>query len=161
MEKDKALFLGVNRIFFPNLENIYSHLDEESPESSTYAAVLPRDRLRPRPKVFLCYSSKDGQNHMNVVQCFAYFLQDFCGCEVRNLISSLTLGRMYALYFSSVPSLHCSSGIILLPSTLLSKPKSVLVCPVRHQQQRFHLTHSCLKPLSGTHTVGGFVSALT
>lgn len=56
--------------------------DEESPESSTYAAVLPRDRLRPRPKVFLCYSSKDGQNHMNVVQCFAYFLQDFCGCEV-------------------------------------------------------------------------------
>lgn len=56
--------------------------DEESPESSTYAAVLPRDRLRPRPKVFLCYSSKDGQNHMNVVQCFAYFLQEFCGCEV-------------------------------------------------------------------------------
>ncbi|XP_023571493.1 interleukin-17 receptor D, partial [Octodon degus] len=33
-------------------------------------------------QVFLCYSSKDGQNHMNVVQCFAYFLQDFCGCEV-------------------------------------------------------------------------------
>ncbi|XP_052045909.1 interleukin-17 receptor D isoform X2 [Apodemus sylvaticus] len=56
--------------------------DEESPESSSYTAVLPRDRLRPRPKVFLCYSSKDGQNHMNVVQCFAYFLQDFCGCEV-------------------------------------------------------------------------------
>ncbi|XP_050996619.1 interleukin-17 receptor D isoform X2 [Acomys russatus] len=56
--------------------------DEESPESSTYAAVLPRDRLRPRPKVFLCYSSKDGQTHTNVVQCFAYFLQDFCGCEV-------------------------------------------------------------------------------
>nr|AAM74078.1 interleukin 17 receptor-like protein short form [Mus musculus] len=63
-------------------ENIYSHLDEESPESSTYAAALPRDRLRPQPKVFLCYSNKDGQNHMNVVQCFAYFLQDFCGCEV-------------------------------------------------------------------------------
>lgn len=95
MDKDKALFIGVNLIFFPNLENIYSHLDEESPESSTYAAVLPRDRLRPRPKVFLCYSSKDGQNHMNVVQCFAYFLQEFCGCEVRNLVSSLTLGRMY------------------------------------------------------------------
>ncbi|NP_001398694.1 interleukin-17 receptor D isoform 2 precursor [Mus musculus] len=56
--------------------------DEESPESSTYAAALPRDRLRPQPKVFLCYSNKDGQNHMNVVQCFAYFLQDFCGCEV-------------------------------------------------------------------------------
>ncbi|XP_064130415.1 interleukin-17 receptor D isoform X1 [Loxodonta africana] len=63
-------------------ENIYSHLDEESPESSAYAAALPRERLRPRPKVFLCYSSKDGQNHVNVVQCFAYFLQDFCGCEV-------------------------------------------------------------------------------
>ncbi|CAO2638101.1 Interleukin-17 receptor D [Lemmus lemmus] len=63
-------------------ENIYSHLDEESPESPTYAAALPRDRLRPRPKVFLCYSSKDGRNHMNVVQCFAHFLQDFCGCEV-------------------------------------------------------------------------------
>ncbi|MBZ3889228.1 Interleukin-17 receptor D [Sciurus carolinensis] len=63
-------------------ENIYSHLDEESSESSTYTAALPRERFRPRPKVFLCYSSKDGQNHMNVVQCFAYFLQDFCGCEV-------------------------------------------------------------------------------
>ncbi|XP_058417560.1 interleukin-17 receptor D isoform X1 [Diceros bicornis minor] len=63
-------------------ENIYSHLDEESSESSTYTAALPRERLRPRPKVFLCYSSKDGQNHMNVIQCFAYFLQDFCGCEV-------------------------------------------------------------------------------
>nr|XP_010966640.1 PREDICTED: LOW QUALITY PROTEIN: interleukin-17 receptor D [Camelus bactrianus] len=63
-------------------ENIYSHLDEESSESSTYTTALPRERLRPRPKVFLCYSSKDGQNHMNVVQCFAYFLQDFCGCEV-------------------------------------------------------------------------------
>ncbi|XP_017199381.3 interleukin-17 receptor D isoform X1 [Oryctolagus cuniculus] len=63
-------------------ENIYSHLDEESSESSTYTTALPRERLWPRPKVFLCYSSKDGQNHMNVVQCFAYFLQDFCGCEV-------------------------------------------------------------------------------
>ncbi|KAK1332279.1 hypothetical protein QTO34_006951 [Cnephaeus nilssonii] len=63
-------------------ENIYSHLDEESSESSTYTTALPRERLRPRPKVFLCYSSQDGQNHMNVVQCFAYFLQDFCGCEV-------------------------------------------------------------------------------
>ncbi|KAM5280505.1 interleukin-17 receptor D isoform 2-T2 [Ctenodactylus gundi] len=56
--------------------------DEESSESSTYTAALPGERLRPRPKVFLCYSSKDGQNHVNVVQCFAYFLQDFCGCEV-------------------------------------------------------------------------------
>ncbi|XP_052589777.1 interleukin-17 receptor D isoform X1 [Peromyscus californicus insignis] len=75
-------------------ENIYSHLDEESPESSTYAAALPRDRLRPRPKVFLCYSSKDGQSHMNVVQCFAYFLQDFCGCEVAlDLWEDLSLCR--------------------------------------------------------------------
>ncbi|XP_077714564.1 interleukin-17 receptor D isoform X2 [Canis aureus] len=56
--------------------------DEESSESSSYTTALPRERLRPRPKVFLCYSSKDGQNHMNVVRCFAYFLQDFCGCEV-------------------------------------------------------------------------------
>ncbi|XP_038266922.1 interleukin-17 receptor D isoform X1 [Dermochelys coriacea] len=63
-------------------ENIYSHLDEESSESSTYAASLHVERLRPRPKVFICYSSKDCQKHINVIQCFAYFLQDFCGCEV-------------------------------------------------------------------------------
>ena len=81
--------MGTNPIFLSPLENIYSHLDEESSESSTYTTALPRERLRPRPKVFLCYSSKDGQNHMNVVQCFAYFLQDFCGCEVRNLKSLL------------------------------------------------------------------------
>ncbi|XP_028905564.1 interleukin-17 receptor D [Ornithorhynchus anatinus] len=63
-------------------ENIYSHLDEESPESSTHTAALQGERLRPRPKVFVCYSSKDCQKHINVIQCFAYFLQDFCGCEV-------------------------------------------------------------------------------
>ncbi|XP_020826269.1 interleukin-17 receptor D isoform X1 [Phascolarctos cinereus] len=63
-------------------ENIYSHLDEESSESSTYMAVAPGERLHPRPKVFICYSSKDCQKHMTVIQCFAYFLQDFCGCEV-------------------------------------------------------------------------------
>ncbi|XP_074861398.1 interleukin-17 receptor D [Carettochelys insculpta] len=63
-------------------ENIYSHLDEESSESSTYAAALRVERLHPRPKVFICYSSKDCQKHINVIQCFAYFLQDFCGCEV-------------------------------------------------------------------------------
>ncbi|XP_025067392.1 interleukin-17 receptor D isoform X3 [Alligator sinensis] len=63
-------------------ENIYSHLDEESSESSTYAAALHVERLRPRPKVFICYSSKDCQKHINVIQCFAYFLQDFCGWEV-------------------------------------------------------------------------------
>uniref|UniRef100_A0A8C5P380 Interleukin-17 receptor D n=1 Tax=Jaculus jaculus TaxID=51337 RepID=A0A8C5P380_JACJA len=75
-------------------DNIYSHLDEESSESSTCAAALPRERLRPRPKVFLCYSSKDGQNHLNVVQCFAYFLQDFCGCEVAlDLWEDLSLCR--------------------------------------------------------------------
>ncbi|XP_025067391.1 interleukin-17 receptor D isoform X2 [Alligator sinensis] len=34
-------------------ENIYSHLDEESSESSTYAAALHVERLRPRPKVAL------------------------------------------------------------------------------------------------------------
>uniref|UniRef100_A0A4X2KT41 Interleukin-17 receptor D n=1 Tax=Vombatus ursinus TaxID=29139 RepID=A0A4X2KT41_VOMUR len=63
-------------------ENIYSHLDEESSESSTYVATAPGERLHPRPKVFICYSSKDCQKHMTVIQCFAYFLQDFCGCEV-------------------------------------------------------------------------------
>ncbi|XP_028574935.2 interleukin-17 receptor D isoform X1 [Podarcis muralis] len=63
-------------------ENIYSHLDEESSESSTYSAALHVERQRPRPKVFICYSNKDCQKHINVIQCFAYFLQDFCGCEV-------------------------------------------------------------------------------
>ncbi|XP_071982988.1 interleukin-17 receptor D [Engystomops pustulosus] len=63
-------------------ENIYSHLDEESSESSTYAGSLHVERPRPRPKVFICYSNKDCQKHINVIQCFAYFLQDFCGCEV-------------------------------------------------------------------------------
>ncbi|XP_073086842.1 interleukin-17 receptor D isoform X2 [Manis javanica] len=68
--------------------------DEESSESSTYTTALPSERLRPRPKVFLCYSSKDGQNHLNVVQCFAYFLQDFCGCEVAlDLWEDLSLCR--------------------------------------------------------------------
>jgi hypothetical protein len=112
-------------MFFPNLENIYSHLDEESPESSTYAAALPRDRLRPQPKVFLCYSNKDGQNHMNVVQCFAYFLQDFCGCEVRNLFVLLPwAGCVRRL---SLPC-HLSIAVLgtYLPRILLSKPESVL-----------------------------------
>nr|XP_020655545.1 interleukin-17 receptor D isoform X1 [Pogona vitticeps] len=63
-------------------ENIYSHLDEESSESSTYSSALHVERQRPRPKVFICYSNKDCQKHINVIQCFAYFLQDFCGCEV-------------------------------------------------------------------------------
>ncbi|XP_032067820.1 interleukin-17 receptor D isoform X2 [Thamnophis elegans] len=63
-------------------ENIYSHLDEESSESSTYSASLHVERQQPRPKVFLCYSNKDCQKHINVIQCFAFFLQDFCGCEV-------------------------------------------------------------------------------
>ncbi|XP_053325620.1 interleukin-17 receptor D [Spea bombifrons] len=63
-------------------ENIYSHLDEESSESSTYAGSLHVEKPRPHPKVLLCYSNKDCQKHVNVIQCFAYFLQDFCGCEV-------------------------------------------------------------------------------
>ncbi|XP_008103463.2 interleukin-17 receptor D isoform X1 [Anolis carolinensis] len=63
-------------------ENIYSHLDEESSESSNYSSALHVERQRPRPKVFICYSNKDCQKHINVIQCFAYFLQDFCGCEV-------------------------------------------------------------------------------
>ncbi|XP_020655547.2 interleukin-17 receptor D isoform X2 [Pogona vitticeps] len=56
--------------------------DEESSESSTYSSALHVERQRPRPKVFICYSNKDCQKHINVIQCFAYFLQDFCGCEV-------------------------------------------------------------------------------
>ncbi|XP_076123876.1 interleukin-17 receptor D isoform X1 [Alosa pseudoharengus] len=63
-------------------ENIYSHLDEESSESSLHTTVLSTDRPWPRPKVFICYSSKDCPKHTAVIQCFAFFLQDFCGCEV-------------------------------------------------------------------------------
>lgn len=63
-------------------ENIYSHLDEESSESSNQSAALISERPWPRPKVFLCYSNRDCPKHSSVVQAFAYFLQDFCGCEV-------------------------------------------------------------------------------
>ncbi|XP_062316651.1 interleukin-17 receptor D [Osmerus eperlanus] len=63
-------------------ENIYSHLDEESSESSSHVTALNADRPRPRPKVFVCYSSKDCPKHQAVIQSFAFFLQDFCGCEV-------------------------------------------------------------------------------
>ncbi|XP_057702499.1 interleukin-17 receptor D isoform X1 [Corythoichthys intestinalis] len=63
-------------------ENIYSQLDEESSESSNQSAASGAERPRPRPKVFLCYSDRDGPKHAGVIQSFAYFLQDFCGCEV-------------------------------------------------------------------------------
>ncbi|XP_043934703.1 interleukin-17 receptor D isoform X2 [Protopterus annectens] len=63
-------------------ENIYSHLDEENSETSMLAPALHIERHRPRPKVFICYSSKDCQKHLSVIQRFAYFLQDFCCCEV-------------------------------------------------------------------------------
>ncbi|XP_019734877.1 interleukin-17 receptor D isoform X1 [Hippocampus comes] len=63
-------------------ENIYSQLDEESSESSNQSAALSAERPRPRPKVFICYSDRDGAKHAGVIQSFAYFLQDFCGCEV-------------------------------------------------------------------------------
>ncbi|KAG7478147.1 hypothetical protein MATL_G00077380 [Megalops atlanticus] len=63
-------------------ENIYSHLDEESSESSSHTTALNVERPWPRPKVFICYSSKDCPKHLAVIQSFAYFLQDFCGCEV-------------------------------------------------------------------------------
>uniref|UniRef100_A0A667YI94 Interleukin-17 receptor D n=1 Tax=Myripristis murdjan TaxID=586833 RepID=A0A667YI94_9TELE len=63
-------------------ENIYSQLDEESSESSNHSAALSTERPWPRPKVFLCYSSRDCPKHTSVIQSFAYFLQDFCGCEV-------------------------------------------------------------------------------
>uniref|UniRef100_A0A673ADJ8 Interleukin-17 receptor D n=1 Tax=Sphaeramia orbicularis TaxID=375764 RepID=A0A673ADJ8_9TELE len=63
-------------------ENIYSQLDEESSESSNHSAALNTDRPWPRPKVFICYSSRDCPKHTSVIQSFAFFLQDFCGCEV-------------------------------------------------------------------------------
>ncbi|XP_072521593.1 interleukin-17 receptor D [Salminus brasiliensis] len=63
-------------------ENIYSHLDEESSESSSHTTSLSAERPWPRPKVFICYSSKDCPKHLAVIQSFAFFLQDFCACEV-------------------------------------------------------------------------------
>uniref|UniRef100_A0A087XSM0 Interleukin-17 receptor D n=1 Tax=Poecilia formosa TaxID=48698 RepID=A0A087XSM0_POEFO len=63
-------------------ENIYSQLDEESSESSNQSAALNSERPWPRPKVFICYSNRDCSKHTSVIQSFAYFLQDFCGCEV-------------------------------------------------------------------------------
>lgn len=65
------------------LENIYSQLDEESSESSNQSAALNPERPWPRPKVFICYSTRDGPKHGSVIQSFAYFLQDFCCCEVK------------------------------------------------------------------------------
>uniref|UniRef100_A0AAY5KLR0 Interleukin-17 receptor D n=1 Tax=Esox lucius TaxID=8010 RepID=A0AAY5KLR0_ESOLU len=63
-------------------ENIYSHLDEESFESSSHTTALNADRIWPRTKVFVCYCTKDCPKHLAVIQSFAFFLQDFCGCEV-------------------------------------------------------------------------------
>ncbi|XP_030585147.1 interleukin-17 receptor D isoform X1 [Archocentrus centrarchus] len=63
-------------------ENIYSQLDEESSESSNHSAALNTERPWPRPKVFICYSSRDCPKHTSVIQSFAFFLQDFCCCEV-------------------------------------------------------------------------------
>ncbi|XP_051967358.1 interleukin-17 receptor D-like isoform X2 [Xyrauchen texanus] len=63
-------------------ENIYSHLDEESSESSSQTTALNTEKPWPRPKIFICYSSKDCPKHLAVIQSFAFFLQDFCGCEV-------------------------------------------------------------------------------
>ncbi|CAB1422053.1 unnamed protein product, partial [Pleuronectes platessa] len=63
-------------------ENIYSQLDEESSESSNQSAALSPERPWPRPKVFICYSNRDSPKHTSVIQSFAYFLQDFCNCEV-------------------------------------------------------------------------------
>ncbi|KAI4826824.1 hypothetical protein KUCAC02_030255 [Chaenocephalus aceratus] len=63
-------------------ENIYSQLDEESSESSNQSAALNPEKPWPRPKVFICYSNRDCPKHIAVIQSFAYFLQDFCSCEV-------------------------------------------------------------------------------
>ncbi|KAJ3602351.1 hypothetical protein NHX12_030109 [Muraenolepis orangiensis] len=63
-------------------ENIYSQLDEECSESSNHGAAHGGEREGPRPKVLVVYSNRDGDQHTSVVQAFAYFLQDFCRCEV-------------------------------------------------------------------------------
>ncbi|CAL8336685.1 unnamed protein product [Merluccius merluccius] len=63
-------------------ENIYSQLDEESSESSNHGTAQSGERAGPRPKVFVVYSNRDGEQHTSVIQAFAYFLQDFCRCEV-------------------------------------------------------------------------------
>ncbi|XP_068598103.1 interleukin-17 receptor D [Brachionichthys hirsutus] len=63
-------------------ENIYSELGEESGKSSNHSAALNTERPGPRPRVFMCYSNRDCSEHTGVIQSFAYFLQDFCCCEV-------------------------------------------------------------------------------
>ncbi|TRY92898.1 hypothetical protein DNTS_005712 [Danionella cerebrum] len=63
-------------------ENIYSQLDEESSESWSQSTALSAEKPWPRPKIFLCYSSRDGEKHLNVIKSFAFFLQDFCRCQV-------------------------------------------------------------------------------
>lgn len=143
------LLIAINPIFFSNLENIYSHLDEESSESSTYTTARPRERLQPRPKVFLCYSSKDGQNHMNVVQCFAYFLQDFCGCEVKNLKSFPCLLWVTCSAPSSVHLIPASRPHSVAPARqqfLASKWGQTCirlsVCPTHHQTKCFLILSS-------------------
>lgn len=78
--KDKHSFLLTDPSW--QLENIYSQLDEESSESSNQSAALNAERPWPRPKVFICYSNRDSPKHTSVIQSFAYFLQDFCSCEV-------------------------------------------------------------------------------
>ncbi|XP_078065726.1 interleukin-17 receptor D isoform X2 [Mustelus asterias] len=71
---DSSNTTGKQVNFIVRSDPVYSELDEENSESSP----SPRSK----PKVFICYSSKDCQKHLSVVQCFAFFLQDFCGCEV-------------------------------------------------------------------------------
>lgn len=86
----KSLAVGAYKLDYSDaltrlvhLENIYSQLDEESSESSNHSAALNAERPWPRPKVFICYSNRDCPKHTTVIQSFAYFLQDFCNCEVR------------------------------------------------------------------------------
>ncbi|XP_040603712.1 interleukin-17 receptor D isoform X2 [Mesocricetus auratus] len=106
-------------------------LDEESPESTAHAAGLPRDGLQPRPTVFLCYSTKDGQNHTNVVQSFAYFLQDFCGCEVAlDLWEDFSLCRegqrawvVQKIHESQFVIVVCSKGMKYFVDKKSYKPK--------------------------------------
>lgn len=101
--KDEHSFLLTDPSW--QLENIYSQLDEESSESSNQSAALNAERPWPRPKVFICYSNRDGPKHTSVIQSFAYFLQDFCSCEVRQTLrEQIHFPRLALVVRSLLPS---------------------------------------------------------
>ncbi|KTF88136.1 hypothetical protein cypCar_00022002 [Cyprinus carpio] len=101
-------------------ENIYSHLDEESPESSSQTTALSADRPWPRPKIFICYSSRDCPKHLAVIQSFAFFLQDFCGCE-----AIWPLGWYVAKYCNMHSAKHMRAGARLVRRSSLMPPPQI------------------------------------